>query len=68
MNIIKNFSITVYNALSSSKKNELLNNDGQYDDMESLTVPDIKDTDYGELEETKDDMIMPTEQLEMLPP
>lgn len=54
--------------MSSSKKNELLNNDGQYDDMESLTVPDIKDTDYGELEETKDDMIMPTEQLEMLPP
>ena len=63
MNIIKNFFNTVYNALSSSKKNELLNNDGQYDDMESLTVPDIKDTDYGELEETKDDMIMPTEQL-----
>ena len=68
MNIIKNFFNTVYNALSSSKKNELLNNDGQYDDMESLTVPDIKDTDCRELEETKDDMIMPTEQSEMLPP
>ena len=68
MNIIKNFFNTVYNALSSSKKNELLNNDGQYDDMETLTVPDIKDTDCGELEETKDDMIMSTEQSEMLPP
>lgn len=68
MNIIKNLFNTLYNAFSSSKKNELLDNDGQYDNMESLTVPDIKDTDCGELEETKDDMIMPTEQSEMLPP
>lgn len=70
MNIIKNFFNTVYNALSSSKKNELINNDGQYDydNMESLTVPDIKDTDCGELENTKDDMIVQTEQSEMLPP
>ena len=45
MNIIKNLFNTLYNAFSSSKKNELLDNDGQYDNMESLTVPDIKDTE-----------------------
>lgn len=68
MKVIRKFLNRVYNVLSRNKKSENADNGEQYDNVETLTVPDIKNINCDELKETMDDTVAPTEQPDIVPP